>query len=412
MNSMADKAIYENSVTLIGSLPPIKGISPYCYELMKSLSRSIHVEFIGFEKMYPDFLYPGGKSKEEGVIPDFSKIPNVSIRNILTYYNPLSWIWAGLSIKSKVVHAQWWSHVLAPIYFVILSLCKIRGKKIIITVHNVTPHEKNNFNQYLNKIILLFGDQFIVHSLKNVEELHDIYGVNKEKIIRIPHGISRIKSSKIEKKVSREKLGLPVSKKIILCFGGIRDYKGIDIILEALPTISKKMDNVLLVIAGQPWVDWIKYEEIIQKNNLNHYVKLFLKFIPSNEMDYFYYASDLAVLPYRNFTSQSGAGSEALSYKIPLIVSDVGGLSELVKDKNCIVEQNNPEDLASKILTVLNDENLFMKLSRESGELADKYSWNNVAKETVNLYEKCLKTQNIKNKNSKETFSNVKKFRL
>ena len=409
---MADKTIYENSVTLIGSLPPVKGISPYCYELMKSLSRSIHVEFIGFEKMYPDFLYPGGKSKEEGVIPDFSKIPDVSIRNILTYYNPLSWIWAGLSIKSKVVHAQWWSHVLAPIYFVILSLCKIRGKKIIITVHNVTPHEKNNFNQYLNKIILLFGDQFIVHSLKNVEELHDIYGVNKEKIIRIPHGISRIKSSKIEKKVSREKLGLPVSKKIILCFGGIRDYKGIDIILEALPTISKKMDNVLLVIAGQPWVDWIKYEEIIQKNNLNHYVKLFLKFIPSNEMDYFYYASDLAVLPYRNFTSQSGAGSEALSYKIPLIVSDVGGLPELVKDKNCIVEQNNPEDLASKILTVLNDENLFMKLSRESGELADKYSWNNVAKETVNLYEKCLKTQNIKNKNSKETFNNVKKFRL
>ncbi len=91
-----------------------------------------------------------------------------------------------------------------------------------------------------------------------------------------------------------------------------------------------------------------------------------------------------------------------MSYKIPLIVSDVGGLPELVKDKNCIIQPNNPDDLADKILTILNDENLHIKLSRESGELADEYSWNTVAKKTVNLYEMLMKMQHIKNKNSKE----------
>lgn len=379
------------AATLIGPLPPERGVNIYCKNLLISLSNEVLVEFISFKVLYPNFLYPGRKNDEKEeryIVPD---IKNAKIRNILTSYNPISWFWAGLTAKGNVIHAQWWTPILAPIYFVTLSICKLRNKKIIITVHNVLPHNNkySYISKFLSKLVFVLGDEFIVHSSRNIEELHDIYGINKEKISRIPHGISRIKMNKIEKKVSREKIGLPISKKIIVCFGGIRDYKGIDVVLEALSKISKKTDNVLLVIAGYPWVDWSKYEEIIQKNNLDDCVKLFLRFIPSNEMDYFFYASDLIVLPYRNFMSQSGAGSDALSYEIPLIVSDVGGLPELVKDKSCIVEPNNPDDLAEKIWTVLNDENLLMKLSRESGELADEYSWNNVAKKTVKLYKEC-----------------------
>lgn len=380
------------AATLIGPLPPERGVNIYCKNLLISVSNEVLVEFIGFKVLYPNFLYPGRKNDEKGeryIVPD---IKNAKIRNILTSYNPISWFWAGLTAKGKVIHAQWWTPILAPIYFVTLSICKLRNKKIIITVHNVLPH--NNINsqvsKLLSKMVFIWGDEFIVHSSRNVEELHAIYGISKEKINKIPHGISRIKNNKIEKKVSREKIGLPISKKVILCFGGIREYKGIDVVLKALSIITKKTDNVLLVIAGHPWVDWSKYDEIIQKNNLNNYVKLFLRFIPSNEMDYFFYASDLIVLPYRDFMSQSGAGSDALSYEIPLIVSDVGGLPELVKDKSCIVEPNNPEDLADKIWTVINDEKRLVKLSGESRELADEYSWNTVAKKTVNLYRESL----------------------
>lgn len=391
---MADKALSEGSVTIIGSLPPIKGISPYCYELMTSLSNYIHVDFIGFEKMYPDFLYPGGKSKEEGIIPDFSNVSNVSIRNFLTYYNPFSWIWAGLSIKSKIVHAQWWSHVLMPPYFVILLICKLRGKKILITTHNVIPHETNKLNWLLNGIILLFGNRFIVHSESNINQLHDIYNIPLKKIIKTPHGILKSYNNRIiSQSEAKEKLGIPIDSKVILFFGHIREYKGLDVLLESFSYIVSEMKNVILLIAGSPWEPWSKYEEIIEKNKLSKNIRLYLEFIPSDSAKYFYYSADLVVLPYKWFDSQSGVGSVVLSFGKPLIVTNVGGLPEFVKDANFVVEPNNPRSLSDKLLTALRDDNLIKKLSADSISLAEEYSWDKVAQQTIHAYQYILKEE-------------------
>ena len=389
----------KNTVTLIGTLPPIKGPSPYCLGLLNSLSKHIFVEFISFKKLYPDFLYPGGGSKvgDNKYVP--FTITNSTIRYILTYYNPLSWIWMGFTIKSKIVHAQWWSHVLAPVYFVVLAICKFRGKKIIITVHNVLPHaalpyENKRLNKFLNRVVLFLGDIFIVHSTRNIEELHDIFGIPKEKIIRIPHGTSKsFKDSIVTKEDAREELGLPLDGKIILFFGTIREYKGLDILLEAFSYVTKERGNVFLVIAGYPWRGWEKYEELIKTNDLNKNIKLFLEFIPSGKVKYFYYASDLVVLPYREFMSQSGLGADALAFEKPLIVTDVGGLPELVKDKKFVVEQNNPRELAEKILVALGDDELLKKLSADSRNLAEEYSWDKVAEKTVGLYRCVLSDQ-------------------
>lgn len=168
-------------VTLISTLPPIKYISPYCQELLKSLSKNIEVEFIGFKKLYPDFLYPGGTIVKDNNYKT-PEIKNEEIKNILTYYNPFSWIWGGLTTKGEIIHAQWGSHILPPIYFVILSICKIRRKKIVITVHNVLPHESIKLNRFLNGVILPFGDVFIVHTGGNKEALSKIYNIPKERI--------------------------------------------------------------------------------------------------------------------------------------------------------------------------------------------------------------------------------------
>ncbi|TET72251.1 MAG: glycosyltransferase [Candidatus Aminicenantes bacterium] len=374
-------------ITLIGTLPPVKGLSPYCQELLKSLSKKMKVEFIGFKKLYPDFLYPGGtKVKDWNEKPP--ELKNAKIRIVLTYYNSFSWIWAGLTIKGDIIHAQWWSHVLAPIYFVILSICKVRGKKIVITVHNVVPHENNGINNFLNRIVLVFGDNFIAHNDKNKENLSNLYHIPQEKISVIPHGILEPVSIKgISKKEAREYLKVPQNKRIILHFGNIRDYKGLDVLLKSLKFIAKEIRDVLLIIAGQPWVNWKKYEKIIKENNLEDYIVKKLDFIPPSEVEYYYSASDIVVLPYKYFDSQSGIGALALPFKKPLIVTDVGGLPDFIRDERALARANDAEDLAEKIIDILKNETLLSKLEKDSEKVRERFQWNKLAKETLGVYE-------------------------
>lgn len=373
-------------VTLIGTLPPIKGLSPYCQELLKSLSKNIEVEFIGFKKLYPDFLYPGGTRVKDNNYKT-PEIKNAEIRNILTYYNPFSWIWGGLATKGEIIHAQWWSHVLAPIYFVILSICKIRRKKIVITVHNVLPHENNKMNNFLNKAILILGDKFIVHNKKNKENLSNLYNIPKDKISIIPHGILEVVSIKdISKKEAREHLKIPQNKRIILHFGNIRNYKGLDVLLESLKFIREEIEDVILITAGKPWENWEKYEKIIRNDSISDIIIKKLDFIPPSEVEYYFSAADVVVLPYKYFDSQSGVGALALPFKKPLIVTNVGGLPDFVKDERVIAKPNNSEDLARVIIKVLKDDDILRKLSRDSEELLKKYNWDEIAKKTIKLY--------------------------
>lgn len=373
-------------VTLIGTLPSIKGLSPYCQELLKSLSKNIEVEFIGFKKLYPDFLYPGGTRVKDNNYKT-PEIKNAEIRNILTYYNPFSWIWAGLTAKGDIIHAQWWSHVLAPIYFMILSICKVRRKRIVITVHNVLPHENSKMNNLLNKTILIFGDKFIAHNEKSKENISNFYNISKDKISVIPHGILEIVSIKdISKKETRKHLKIPQNKKIILYFGNIRDYKGLDVLLGSLKYIIKEIEDIILIIAGKPWTNWNKYEEIIKDNDLENYIIKKLDFILPSEVEYYFSASDVIVLPYKYFNSQSGVGALALPFKKPLIVTDVGALPDFVKDERAIAKPNDAEDLARKIIQVLNDEKLLEKLEKDSEELVEKYNWDKIAEKTIELY--------------------------
>lgn len=377
--------------TLIGTLPPVKGLSPYCQELLKSLSKKIKVEFISFKKLYPDFLYPGGTKVRDRNYKS-PELKNAKIRIILTYYNLFSWIWAGLTIKGDIIHAQWWSHVLAPIYFVILSICKVRGKKIVITVHNVVPHKNDGVNNFLNRIILVFGDNFIAHNDKNKENLSNLYHVPQEKISVIPHGILEPVSIKgISKKEAREYLKVPQKKRVVLHFGNIRDYKGLDVLLKSLKLITKEIRDVLLIIAGQPWVNWKKYEKIIKENNLEDYIVKKLNFIPPSEVEYYFSASDMVVLPYKYFDSQSGIGALALSFKKPLIVTDVGGLPDFIRDGRALARTNDAEDLAEKIIDILKNETLLSKLEKDSEKIRERFQWDKVAKETLRVYEDMIR---------------------
>lgn len=377
-------------ITMLSSLPPFKGISKYTASLLSELSSLNEVEALNFKRMYPERLYPGG-TKDKSLKPFEEKA--VKVRAFITWYNPLTWVWAGFSAHGDLVHVQWWSYVLAPVYLTAVVTAKfLRHKKIIVTVHNVKPHESGFLKNIANSSIYKLGDHFVVHTAANRTALIDAAKINEKRISVIPHGILLPDSplSGISRRVAKQQLGLPPESKAILFFGIIRPYKGLDTLLSAMPNIITAEPHVVVVIAGKQWESWDKYQHIIDKHDLGSNVRKNLEFIPETAIETYFAAADLAVLPYKHFDSQSGAGSLALPFGRAMVVTDVGGLTELVKDQRAVAKPNNPEDLAGRIMRILSDEQLKSKLEADSSELAEQYDWRSIAEQTSAVYEKVI----------------------
>lgn len=377
---------------MIGTLPPIKGISEYCLEQTRSLAKEIEIDFINFKSIYPEFLYPGGSTKEKSKTFLLKPGGNLKIKELLAWYNPFTWLWAGLFAKGKIIHFHWWTYSLFPVFFTILLLSKTRGKKIICTVHNVLGHESNKLDRFLTSLILKFPDYFIVHSKKNKEQIEKNFKINSQKILIIPYGVLNFyKDEPVSKSKARKKLGLDNKDKIILFFGTIRKYKGVDVLIKALSEIKRQIPEAKLVIAGKAWANWKPYQKLISNLKLKENIVLDLNYIPTSKVKYYFTAADLVVLPYTQFESQSGPGNIALAFGKAIIVSNVGGLPDLVKEESIVVEPNDVNQLAQAIIKILKDNNFRKKLEGDSRELAQEYSWDKIAEETTRVYNKLLK---------------------
>jgi glycosyltransferase involved in cell wall biosynthesis len=362
---------------MISSLPPITGLSPYTKGLVQELAKIIPVHFLGFNHIYPKFLYPG-KMRDESAAP-LREHDQLRIRNVLNWYNPIGWVIEAFRIKTPIVHAQWWSYPLAFLYIIILGICKLRGKKIVLTVHNVLPHEKNPIKILFNKSVFFLGDEYIVHTQTNKEELQAL--VKNKPIHVIKHGLIKNPLKGISRDQARSLLKVAPDDKILLCFGHIRDYKGLDIALQSLALI--KDPTVKLFVAGKCWEDWDKYAKLIEGLNLKGRVILKIGFIATNEIEQIFRASDIILLPYKHFNSQSGVGALILPFHIPLIVSDTGGLRDYVRDPRCVTRPGDHKELAQKVTQVLQDKTLRQKLADDCFQVEKELSWDTIAKQTV-----------------------------
>ena len=371
----------KTAVTIISSLPPIIGLSPYTKELVSELSRHISIRVLGFRHIYPEFLYPGK-------LYDFSSKPlqeheTLNIRNVLDWFNPFGWILEAFRITTPIIHAQWWSYPLAPVYFTILALNRLRGKKIILTVHNVEPHEKSLFKKLLNRSVFCLADEYIVHTNINKKQLSKYAG--KRPIHVIPHGILEPPLKGVSKQEARAKLHIDPQDKILLCFGHIRPYKGLDTAINALRLI--KDPSIKLLIAGKCWEEWEKYETLIAQHDLKNRIILKLGFIKNDDVETIFTASDLVLLPYKHFDAQSGVGALVVPFGIPLIVSAVGGLKDYVDDERCVVKPDDPKDLSCKIENILADSELYTKIISDIQCLRKKLNWTAIAHSTIKLYQ-------------------------
>ena len=377
-------------IAILGTLPPLRGLSSYCLELALALAEASPVDFISFKSLYPAFAYPGGGLNEDDTFPCF-KHPNLKVSRHLTWYNPISWIQAGISNTADILHAQWWSLPLFPIYLVVCGAFKYRGKPVVFTVHNTKSHEKSFLYRKISRLIFKLGDHFIVHTAANKQQLIAHYGIPADKVSQIPHGALdfHVKQN-IDRESIRTALGFNPINKVILLFGAIRSYKGIDTALKAFATVLKQVPESRLLIAGKLWESWDPYSNLINDLNIRHAVSTHLGYIPSGEVYKFFTAADMVILPYHRFDSQSGVGASAISFRKPMIVTHAGGLPDLVADPRCVVPPNDPDALAKVLVECLCTPGRLEGLAAGADSIARKLTWPAIIAKTMSVYRKVM----------------------
>ncbi len=376
-------------VTAVAPLFPLKSISPYCHYLIQALSMYFDFECVSFSRTTFDFLYHGGSIDKTLNIP---KPSCVTARIQIDVYNPFSWIKTGLYAAGDIVHLQHWKTSTTFIYAVVIPILKIRRKKILLSIHNITPHSPDRFlifvDSILNRFVFRFADGFIVHNQRNKQRFQELYKLRERPIFVIGVGVHPpLITNNLSKKTARKHLQIPLKKKVLLNFGYLWEYKGMDVLLHALEMVVKEVPDVLLVITGTATTDWSRYESIVQEKHLDSYLYKRLQYIPESEVDIYFAAADLVVLPYvPPFDTHGGVGALAVALHKPLLVSDIGGLPEYVQDKRAIVQPGDPDELAQKIITILSDRSLLASLKKDSSTIAKKITWDDIAKKTLNVY--------------------------
>jgi glycosyltransferase involved in cell wall biosynthesis len=385
----ASEATSRLKVSVIGSLPPAKGVSPYTRQLVQALDArdDVDLQVIAFKSIYPRWAYPGGNPDADEPAPDWLSQPRV--RSMVTWWNPVSWVRAGFAIDGDVVHAQWWTHVLAPMYLAMLGIARLRGKRIVMTVHNVTPHESNVFTRFLARTVLRFGQRFIVHSPQNRSSLSMLLRKANGHTSVLPHGVLDAPRTGMTREQARRALNLAPDAKVVLAFGNIRPYKGTDVLLRSFAEIAATHPDATLVIAGKPWWKWDP-APLIEELGIAANVRTVLDFVPSADVEAFFVAADVVALPYTSFEAQSGVGALALPFGRALVVSDVGGLPDLTDDPRTIVPPSNVSALAHAISRILDDAELQQRLEERSLAIAARLDWDAIAEDTVAVYRSLL----------------------
>ncbi|MGB5748040.1 MAG: glycosyltransferase family 4 protein [Desulfobacterales bacterium] len=380
------------SIAMLGTFPPQRGLSSYCLALSLALADRVRVEFISFKKLYPGFLYPGGGLEEDHSFPETTH-PDLKVRRRLTWYNPITWMTEAAFSKADLLHAQWWSLPLAAVYACMGAIFKLRGKPVIFTVHNVLSHERSRPYQIVSRWLFKLGDHFIVHTAKNRRQMESSYGISGDRISVVPHGsLDFHVKHHMDRDTIRQEFGIDSGHKVILLFGAVRPYKGVDTALKAFSKVLPEVPDALLLVAGKLWQKWEPYQEIMNTLTIADSVRTFLEYIPSGEVHKYFKAADLVILPYHHFDSQSGIGGTAVSFRKPMIVSDVGGLPDLVKNREYVIPPKDTEALARCIIACLQDQSRLAAMASDAETVAAEISRSSIAQKTCAIYDNLLAT--------------------
>lgn len=366
-------------IVIVGTSFPMRGgIAHYVALLYKKLMERGHkVKIISFKRQYPSLFFPGKTQQDTS-----KEVVSLPSEPILDSIGPVSWVRTFLSIyhyQPDLVIFKYWMPFFAPSYAVVSFLTRLFTKtKLLYICDNIIPHEHRIEDWLLTHIGLWNIHYFIVQSHPVKTDLLKFKPDANFK--EVPHPVYEIFRDQFTQEQAREKLKFQRNGKLILFFGFIRKYKGLHVLLQAMPAVLNQMD-VKLIVAGEFYDDSTKYFDLIKKLNLEESVFVFDKYIPNEDVGLYYSAADIVVLPYITAT-QSGIIQIAYNYNKPVITTNVGGLPEIVKEKGTgfIVPAENPEALAQAIVEFYKTkENIAFKKNIE--EFKKQFSWDRMASE-------------------------------
>ena len=336
-------------IVLIGPVYPYKGgISHYTGLMYRALTKKYQTFMVSYRFQYPKFLY---KKEQKDYTNDSFRVKDT--RFWVHTANPLNWIRTAGRIRKlnpDLIIVQWWHPYFAPCYLVLTRL--LGKRKILFICHNVFPHERFPFDRKLTRMVLKRGDAFIVQSGKDAEDLTSILpGARFEQAVHPTY--NAFKFENIKKKKARQLLLIPMEEKVLLFFGFVREYKGLKYLIHALPRIRKECENIRLFVVGDfgNVQNREAYEKIMEENRVKDVVTVCDGYIPDRGIEKYFAACDLVVLPYVSAT-QSGIVQIAYGFEKPVVVTNVGGLPDVVENGKTgyVVEPENPDAFADAVV--------------------------------------------------------------
>lgn len=335
-------------IVLIGPVYPYKGgISHYTSLLCRALRQKHEVIMVSYKMQYPKFLF----KKEQ---KDYS---NKSFQVDDTKYwihtaNPINLFLAARRIRKlrpDAVILQWWHPYFAPCYRILATL--LGEIPLLITCHNVFPHERFPLDRFLTRMVLKRADGYIVQSHLDEKDLLTV--MPDANYVVTPHPTyNAFKMKNMSRAEARELLAVGHDSPMLLFFGFVREYKGLKYLLDALPEVKKRIPDISLWVVGDFGDDKDVYLEQIERNRIGDNIRLVEGYVPDQEVEKYFAAADLVVLPYVSAT-QSGIVQIAYGFDKPVVVTDVGGLPDVVRHKETgyVVPSGNAQEIAKAVIS-------------------------------------------------------------
>ena len=304
------------------------------------------VKIFTFSMQYPDFLFPGKTQYSDAPRPE-----DLSICRTINSVNPLSWFKTARAIRKAdidILVIKFWIPLMAPCLGTIARLARRKGIRVVSILDNVIPHEPHFWDKWLIRYFIRSVDSFIAMSESVREDCLKFLPASRHDVVTLsPHPLYDNFGKAVPKNEARSFLGLPQDKTILLFFGFIRDYKGLDLLMKAYKKAYTK--DLLLVVAGEFYNNAQQYSELEKELGLEGTIEWRTDFIPDDKVRYYFSAADLIVQPYKTAT-QSGVTQIAYHFERPMLVTRVGGLAEIVPNgKVGYVCEVNEDEIAEAI---------------------------------------------------------------